>query len=253
MPNTTNFSLPYPQASDSVDVPRDIEALAAAIDALLVPSGVVSPFAGSAAPTGWLLCDGSAVSRSTYSALFSVVGTTYGTGNGSTTFNLPNLKGRVPVGLDGTQTEFDNLNESGGAKAVTLTTAEMPSHNHTQDAHNHTQNAHNHTQDAHGHTQDAHSHGLNVTYVNQGASSLALVHGHTNTNDYASAGTNGQSTGTQTGSVASATATNQSTTATNQAATATNQAATATNQATGGGGAHNNLQPYLVLNYIIKA
>ena len=55
------------------------------------PIGSVQAFAGSTIPTGWLLCDGSAVSRTTYAALFAVIGTTYGTGNGSTTFNLPNL------------------------------------------------------------------------------------------------------------------------------------------------------------------
>lgn len=54
-------------------------------------TGMVSPYAGSVAPTGWLICDGSAISRTTYSALFAVIGTTYGTGDGSTTFNLPNF------------------------------------------------------------------------------------------------------------------------------------------------------------------
>jgi microcystin-dependent protein len=67
-------------------------------DAALNPSGMVSPFAGSSAPSGWLLCDGSAVSRTTYATLFGVVSTTYGVGDGSTTFNLPNLQGEVPVG-----------------------------------------------------------------------------------------------------------------------------------------------------------
>ena len=91
-------------------------------DARLVqaaPVGEVSSFAGSSAPTGWLLCDGSAVSRTTYAALFAIIGTTYGVGNGSTTFNLPNLKGRVIVGRDSAQTEFDVLGETQGAKDVT--------------------------------------------------------------------------------------------------------------------------------------
>ena len=57
----------------------------------LLPVGIVQAFAGSSIPTGWLLCDGSAVSRTTYAALYAVIGTTYGAGNGSTTFNLPNL------------------------------------------------------------------------------------------------------------------------------------------------------------------
>ena len=60
--------------------------------------GFIFPYAGSATPAGFLPCDGSAVSRATYALLFAVIGTTYGVGDGSTTFNLPNLKGRVIVG-----------------------------------------------------------------------------------------------------------------------------------------------------------
>jgi microcystin-dependent protein len=62
------------------------------------PTGMISAFAGANAPTGWLLCDGTAVSRTTYSSLFAVTSTTYGTGDGSTTFNLPDLRQRIPVG-----------------------------------------------------------------------------------------------------------------------------------------------------------
>ena len=64
------------------------------------PAGSITQFGGSSTPSGWLLCNGSAVSRSTYSNLFTVIGTTYGVGDGSTTFNLPNLKGKVPVGYN---------------------------------------------------------------------------------------------------------------------------------------------------------
>jgi len=96
-----------------------------------VPSGVIEMYGGSSAPTGYLLCDGSAVSRSTYANLFTAISTTYGTGDGSTTFNVPNLKGKVPVGYDSTQTEFDTLGETGGAKTHTLSVAEMPSHTHS--------------------------------------------------------------------------------------------------------------------------
>ena len=66
----------------------------------VMPVGCVIPFAGAAAPTGWLLCQGQAVSRTTYAQLFSVIGTTYGSGDGKTTFNLPDMRGRVAVGSD---------------------------------------------------------------------------------------------------------------------------------------------------------
>lgn len=82
----------------------------------IMPTGLIAPYGGSTAPDGWLLCDGAAVSRTTYAELFAIIASAYGNGDGSTTFNLPNLKGRAPVGLDAAQTEFDVLGETGGAK-----------------------------------------------------------------------------------------------------------------------------------------
>lgn len=65
-----------------------------------VPSGTILPFGGATAPSGWLLCDGSAISRSTYAALFSAISTAWGYGDNSTTFNLPDMRGRFPRGRD---------------------------------------------------------------------------------------------------------------------------------------------------------
>ncbi len=81
-----------------------------------LPPGAILAYGASAAPAGYLLCDGSAVSRATYATLFAAINTTWGAGDGSTTFNVPNLKGRVFVGLDAAQTEFDTMAETGGAK-----------------------------------------------------------------------------------------------------------------------------------------
>lgn len=95
--------------------------------------GEIKAYGGSTAPTGWLLCQGQAVSRSTYATLFSVIGTTYGSGDGSTTFNVPDFRGRVPIG-SGTGTATDatahSLGSTGGAETHTLKINEMPSHNH---------------------------------------------------------------------------------------------------------------------------
>lgn len=98
--------------------------------AVTSPAGQITQYAGSTAPPGYLLCDGTAVSRTTYARLFTICSTTYGTGDGSTTFNLPNLKGRVAVGFDSTQTEFNGVGKTGGEKTHLLTATEMPSHTH---------------------------------------------------------------------------------------------------------------------------
>lgn len=96
--------------------------------------GLVASWSGSPAtiPSGWLLCDGRAVMRAAFPALFAAIGTTYGVGDGTTTFNLPNGKGRVIVGQDTAQVEFDVVGEVGGAKTHTLTVAQMPAHAHAQ-------------------------------------------------------------------------------------------------------------------------
>lgn len=85
------------------------------------PAGVINMWAASTSPTGWLICNGAAVSRTTYAKLFSTIGTTYGSGDGSTTFNVPNLEGRIPVGVNTGDTDFNVLGETGGSKTHTHT------------------------------------------------------------------------------------------------------------------------------------
>lgn len=92
----------------------------------LVPAGGIQIFGGSTAPDGFLLCDGTAVSRTTYADLFTVLGTSYGVGDGSTTFNLPNLQQRFPMGKASSGTG-STLGGTGGAIDHTHT---VPAHYH---------------------------------------------------------------------------------------------------------------------------
>lgn len=259
-----------------------------------VATGFVTPYAGRTLPSGYLWCDGSAISRSTYATLMAVIAPTvgtftvtiaspgvftltahglstadavyltttgalptglsantlyyvirinantfrlatsranaragtaintsgsqsgthtlvfcpYGLGDGATTFNVPNHKGKVLVGMDTSDANFDVLGLAGGAATHQLITGEMPSHTHLQDAHTHIQDPHAHT--------------------------MPII-----------------ANAPQTGGASHVTAAPTSTLSTN-ATTATNQNTTATNQNTGSDQAHNNLQPYGVSNFIIK-
>lgn len=148
------------------------------------------------APVGWFLCRGQAVSRTTYANLFSVIGTSFGAGDGTSTFNLPNLKGRFPLGLDTADAAINDVGEVGGEKSHTLTTAELPSHNHNM---------------THGHAS--------ASSANDGGSTLAFRR-----SDNVSPTTGGGMVENFTGNTGS----------------------------TGSGAAHNNMPPYLVLNFIIK-
>lgn len=164
------------------------------IDAQFLP-GELKQTARSSAPAGWLLCQGQAISRTTYAALFAAIDTKYGAGDGSTTFNIPNMKGRVPIGLDPADGDFDDRGKSGGEKTHTLVTGEMPSHAHP--------GVGNHR---HFITGDG-------AYAHQPYSCPGDKGGGSQYTDYAGAHSH---------------------------------------PAVGGGGAHNNLQPYLVMNWLIK-
>lgn len=171
------------------------DKLDSAATSVLMPIGVIMPYAGASAPTGYLFCDGDAVSRATYSDLFGIIGVTYGAGDGSTTFALPDLRGRVIAGQDDmggssannlTDAQADQLGGTLGNETHTLTATELPAHTHG---------------------------GLTDIDPNGGDGGSSSDPGV----DYVTS--NGA--GTVSGS-------------------------------TGGGGAHNNVQPTFILNYIIK-
>ena len=174
----------------------------------IVPSGTVLPYAGASAPSGYLLSFGQNVSRSTYAALFTAIGTTYSVGDGSSTFGIPDLRGRAVAGQDdmgGTSADRltapingDTLGAAGGSESHTLLTTELAGHQHLLFA------------DAEG--------GL----VYPTASNYVAKKGNWgSSNNYQASGT---------GTVASL----------------------GLSSSSGGGQAHNNVQPTIVLNYIIK-
>lgn len=101
-------------------------------------TGEIMAYGGTSAPAGWLICNGTTVSRATYAALFAIIGTAYGAGDGVTTFTLPNLSGKFPRGASAASPR----GSSGGTDSQTLTTANMPLHTHPM-PHTHTIN-HNH-------------------------------------------------------------------------------------------------------------
>lgn len=169
-------------------------------------TGIILPYGGETAPTGWLLCDGAAVSRTTFADLFNIIGTKYGAGDGSTTFNLPDLKGRLPVGKDGGIVDFDTLGKAGGTKTVTLAESEIPSHTHAISS------------------SGAHQHSFNFTQSDAGSN-----------NDPAAI-----DVGSDTGRYV----------ATAQGGSSGSHSHTSNN--TGGGSAHENMPPFVIVNYIIK-
>ena len=235
------------------------------------PAGIISQFAGETAPNGYLLCQGQAISRTTYANLFNVISTKYGVGDGSTTFNLPDLRGRVPVGLSPSDNDFKTLGSKGGEKAHTLTVQEMPSHNHsatltinsggahTHSASSNSTGAHTHSVSGSAASAGAHTHEMNQSTFNKLDTQYGLTSSYPAYNDRV-IGNNGTSSvstrtaGAHTHTVSGTAASNGAhshTITVNSGGSHSHTGSVSIGNA-GGGQAHNNMQPYIVLNYIIK-
>lgn len=194
-----------------------------------VPPGSIVEFAGPSTPAGWLLCDGAAVSRVTYSALFAAIGGYFGVGDGSTTFNVPDHRGRVAIGAGtGSGLTARALAGQYGVESVSISIAEMPVHNHTATDSGHT----------HPITDVQHSHPFAIV-GGSGSTAYFVMGGFTDPsfNQFTDGDPNTDTsfgysytgiTGTQAGT-ANITVGNQ-----------------------GSGAAHTNIQPSLAVNFIIK-
>lgn len=226
------------------------------------PPGVVVAYAGAAAPSGWLFCDGSLVSRTTYAALFTAIGTLYGAGDGSTTFGLPDYRGDVLVGKAASGT-FATLGASGGEETHVLLTRELAAHSHATTA-SFTGNAmaghvHASTATFAGNALPNHQHNLTERTEAAGdAKTDSFQAGTAGTQNLIRRLNNqGGTTGTWiyllTG-LASAGTPSGTVTMSNPSVSAGTPSGTifTSNPNSGLDYAHNNLQPYQVVNYMIK-
>jgi microcystin-dependent protein len=272
-----------------------LSALSPTVREALAPTGSIMAFAGSTAPAGWLLCDGAPYFSAMYSALFAVIGNQYNNSAGQVSppagqFRVPILQGRIAVGLDAGQTEFDQLGETGGAKTVTLSDAQsgLVAHSHTVNvsgtsdpnnaSHDHAQQGafgtsgqnldhfhsgttaangtHDHSIDVQGMATQSHAHssttldsvagkpnpstGSSVgtrSPIDSDGSHTHFINTNGTSNDHAHSVTLSGSTGTQSANHAHPFA---------GTGTANTVAGANASQA------HQNLQPYIVTNYIIK-
>lgn len=223
-----------------------------------VPLGSVTMWAGGTGdvPDGWELCDGSAINRTTYSDLYDLLGTTFGSGDGSTTFNVPDMRDRFVVGAGSSYSR----NSKGGSNSNNL------AHTHSVNSHNHTTGTHSHTVSSHRHYTGAHSHGngdlraqivRTSTYnmfISQAASSSWTANYLINLYNSSPNGTGGLTSAVDVlGSTSSADAgyTDYQAPSTNSVSAGTT-GSTAPSTGSGGSSSQENRPPYIGLYYIIK-
>lgn len=196
------------------------------------PAGIIMPFAGTVAPQGCLFCDGSAVSRTTYATLFAVIGTTYGAGDGETTFNIPDLTGRVVIGVSNSHA----LGTTGGSETVTLTDDQLPEHSHVVPQHGHENNfavespvlTHSITQPVYKYNKPKSSKAYSISFYNA---------------------INGTSTQTATRSIDASVADHDGAECT--VAGSVSPCDSFDSGSYGGNSSHNNMQPYVAISYVI--
>lgn len=200
----------------------------------IIPTGIIEMFAGSVAPIGWLICDGSIVSRVAFSDLFKVIGTTYGVGNSNSTFTLPDMRGRLPIGVgSGSSLTTRTLAATFGAETATLAETNLPSHTHTATVGTESVN-HTHTGTSGGESTN-HNHYFSHTAGTTGSyglmdSGTASSSGQPNTGGIQQNHTHATTTGTE----------------------SANHTHSVTNSNTGSGTAFGIMPPSIVVNFIIK-
>lgn len=197
-------------------------------------AGIIHIYAGVTPPEGFLACDGSAVSRSTYSELFSAIGTTFGAGDGSTTFNLPDLSGKVGIG----SSQGIALGSTGGSETVTLTEQQIASH-------------------AHEFPQHGHANDIAVTTPSLSHSVTQPAFNYTAPNGTGTIRSGSGTTARSGTTTANATLSTTITVANHASAVCTMGGSVADCPAfdtadAGSGVAHNNMQPYITLQFIIS-